>query len=129
MASLGCIRVTGPISEGLTQISIHTSGEERIGTFLISECRISNACVSKQEIFPHAPWVNYNMSLVMCTLNYTDCLSRFLCVCVCVCVCVCRAVAKGYEAFRIRYPGLVHYHHTKAGMWGNEDKANQPSKL
>ena len=35
---------------------------------------------------------------------------------------VYRAVAKGYELFRIRYPGLMHYHHTKAGMWGNKDK-------
>ena len=29
----------------------------------------------------------------------------------------CRSLAKGYEAFRTGYPGLVHYYHTKTGMW------------
>ena len=33
-----------------------------------------------------------------------------------------RAAAKGYELFRIRYPGLVHYFHTRAGMWGDKKK-------
>ena len=28
-----------------------------------------------------------------------------------------RSLALGYEVFRIGYPGLVHYHHTKKGMW------------
>lgn len=36
-----------------------------------------------------------------------------------------KAIAYGYELFRIRYPGLMHYHHTKAGMWGNKDKKKQ----
>eukprot|EP00731_Ephydatia_muelleri_P026581 Em0018g681a len=28
-----------------------------------------------------------------------------------------RTVAKGYEVFRIRPPGLVHYYHTRDGLW------------
>ena len=24
----------------------------------------------------------------------------------------------GIEVFRIRFPGLFHYYHTKSGMWG-----------
>ena len=35
---------------------------------------------------------------------------------------VYRTAAKGYELFRIRYPGLVHYYHTRAGMWGDKKK-------
>ena len=31
--------------------------------------------------------------------------------------------------FRIRYPGLVHYYHTKAGMWGvDRAKTDQDDK-
>eukprot|EP00731_Ephydatia_muelleri_P026580 Em0018g680a len=28
-----------------------------------------------------------------------------------------RTVAKGYEVFRVRPPGLVHYYHTRDGLW------------
>ena len=28
-----------------------------------------------------------------------------------------RVTSKGYETFRHRYPGLVHYYHSHKGMW------------
>ncbi|KAL5467149.1 hypothetical protein EMCRGX_G031341 [Ephydatia muelleri] len=28
-----------------------------------------------------------------------------------------KVISNGYEIFRIRYPGLVHYYHSRAGMW------------
>ena len=34
---------------------------------------------------------------------------------------LCRAVDFGYEVYRLRCPGLVHYYHTKAGMWDNKN--------
>ena len=29
-----------------------------------------------------------------------------------------RTVSQGIEVFRVRPPGLFHYYHTRAGMWG-----------
>ena len=37
-------------------------------------------------------------------------------------VCVHRIRGKGYELFRLGYPGLVHYFHSKAGMWGHRSR-------
>lgn len=37
-----------------------------------------------------------------------------------------RTLERGYEVFRVRYPGLVHYYHTKAGMWGVDGAKNRP---
>ena len=33
-----------------------------------------------------------------------------------------RVVSKGIELFRFRYPGLVHYFHTRTGMWEHKKK-------
>jgi hypothetical protein len=33
-----------------------------------------------------------------------------------------RVVSVGLELFRIRYPGLVHYFHTRTGMWEHNKK-------
>ena len=36
-----------------------------------------------------------------------------------------RVISKGIEAFRLRPPGLVHYFHSKANMWGSHKNPNQ----
>ena len=61
MASLGCTRVTGPISEGSTQRSIQASGGERTGTFLISECMVVT------HVYMYCGVCMFVYSLLMCT--------------------------------------------------------------
>ncbi len=38
---------------------------------------------------------------------------------------VCRALSHGFEVVRMRYPGLVHYYHSKAGMWNEDSKKKE----
>ena len=36
---------------------------------------------------------------------------------------LCRVVTHGIELFRVRYPGLAHYFHTKKRMWDNNPQS------
>ena len=49
----------------------------------------------------------------------------WLCLLISLSRLVNRTIAKGYEMFRIRHPGLVHYYHTRDGLWNSAKSANR----
>ena len=136
-----CSRAIGRSSEASTLRTIRTSGEGKTGMCWIGKSLArsftrslihSHTCThTHTHMHSHAHTHALTHILIhshTCTNSLTH-THKFTFTCIHSLfppLYMYRSLARGYEMFRIRYPGLVHYYHTKAGMWGTNGAKGRP---